>query len=330
VAFLSVSLTNFRNIENTKIDLLAREVYFVGENGQGKSNLLESLYISSYGSSFRTRNENEIIKNGENFYSVNSFYKAENEKMHTLSILYEKGRKKIEKNAKRITDRKDLLNTIPCVLFCHDDLEFAVGEPERRRFFIDQTLSMYDVLYIDVIRNYKKILKTRNLLLKEKNYSLLPVYDIQLVEKGLEIIKKRDIAIFKFNQIFSVLYEKITGIESKIMRFPGGSSNTVSKSYSKGIMTYLSNEVLNRGYHYFDWNVSSLDAGGAKTKEQVYKNVVNNLKFNRANIVLMHDFENNYKTLNALSDIIDYGLANGYEFLSIDMTTPLVRHGVNN
>jgi len=124
--------------------------------------------------------------------------------------------------------------------------------------------------------------------------------------------------------------KKITGIESKIMRFPGGSSNTVSKSYSKGIMTYLSNEVLNRGYHYFDWNVSSLDAGGAKTKEQVYKNVVNNLKFNRANIVLMHDFENNYKTLNALSDIIDYGLANGYEFLSIDMTTPLVRHGVNN
>ena len=124
--------------------------------------------------------------------------------------------------------------------------------------------------------------------------------------------------------------KRITGVESKIIRFPGGGSNTVSKNYSKGIMTYLTNEVLNRGYHYFDWNVSSGDAGEAKTTKQVYNNVVKNLKYNRANIVLMHDFENNYKTLNALSNIIDYGLANGYEFLAIDMTTALVRHRPNN
>ena len=88
--------------------------------------------------------------------------------------------------------------------------------------------------------------------------------------------------------------------------------------------------MVSRGYHYFDWNVSSGDAGGSKTKQQVYNNVVNGLDKNRANVVLMHDFENNFKTLNALSDIIDYGLANGYKFLSIDMSTPLVRHSVNN
>ena len=124
--------------------------------------------------------------------------------------------------------------------------------------------------------------------------------------------------------------KSITGEESKIIRFPGGGSNTVSRNYSKGIMTYLTNEVLNRGYHYFDWNVSSGDAGGAKTKDDVYKNVTKGLSTSKANIVLMHDFENNYKTLNALSDIIDYGLAKGYKFKAIDMTTPLVRHKVNN
>ena len=124
--------------------------------------------------------------------------------------------------------------------------------------------------------------------------------------------------------------KSLIGIESKIIRFPGGASNTVSKKYSKGIMTYLTNEVVARGYHYFDWNVGSGDAGGSNTKEQVYKSVVNNLNPNRSNVVLMHDFENNYKTLNALSDIIDYGLANGYTFLPIDMSTPLVVHGVNN
>lgn len=124
--------------------------------------------------------------------------------------------------------------------------------------------------------------------------------------------------------------QKITGEESKIIRFPGGGSNTISRRYSKGIMTYLTNEVINRGYHYFDWNVSSGDAGGSNNKTEVYKSVVNNLKHNQANIVLMHDFENNYKTLNALSDIIDYGLNNGYTFSAIDMTTPLVTHRVNN
>lgn len=124
--------------------------------------------------------------------------------------------------------------------------------------------------------------------------------------------------------------KSLIGIESKIIRFPGGASNTVSRNYSKGIMTYLTNEVVARGYHYFDWNVGSGDAGGSNTKEQVYRSVVNNLNPNRANVVLMHDFENNYKTLNALSDIIDYGLANGYTFLPIDMSTPLVVHGVNN
>ena len=124
--------------------------------------------------------------------------------------------------------------------------------------------------------------------------------------------------------------ERLTGTKSMIIRFPGGGSNTISRNYSKGIMTTLTNEVLNRGYHYFDWNVSSGDAGDVKTTEGVYNNVTKGLSKNKANIVLLHDFENNYKTLNAISDIIDYGKDNGYEFLAIDMSTALVRHKVNN
>lgn len=124
--------------------------------------------------------------------------------------------------------------------------------------------------------------------------------------------------------------KSITGETPKIIRFPGGGSNTISKQYSKGIMKVLTNEVLARGYHYFDWNVDCGDAGGAKNKTDVYNNVVNHLSHNQTNVVLMHDFQNNYKTLEALSDIIDYGIANGYTFAAIDMNTPLVRHRVNN
>ena len=130
----------------------------------------------------------------------------------------------------------------------------------------------------------------------------------------------------------TTLQEKIkksTGYNATITRFPGGSSNTASR-YNPGIMTQLTKEVTARGYKYFDWNVSSGDAGGAKTSQDVYNNVVNGLSKNRANVVLMHDFSGNTKTLNALADIIDYGLKNGYTFSNITESTPMVTHGVNN
>lgn len=130
-------------------------------------------------------------------------------------------------------------------------------------------------------------------------------------------------------KLISDKVERITGEKSMIMRFPGGGSNTVSRKYKKGIMAELTKEVVDMGYHYFDWNVSSGDAGGAKNSDDVYKNVINGLRPNRNNVVLMHDFSNS-KTVGALEAIIDYGLANGYIFDKIDMTTPMVRHGVNN
>lgn len=211
--FLYQTFYNFRNLKNDTIDLSAREVYFVGENGQGKSNLLESLYYSAYGTSFRTHNESQIIKNGEKAFSVNSMFKRSEEDMQKLTLVFENGKKRIDKNGKRIHDRKELINTVPCILFCHDDMKFATGEPECRRFFIDQSLTLYDNLYIDDIRNYKKILKSRNLILKNHEYELLDTYDAQLASYGLIVQEKRKKAVFQFNEIFGKLYYEVTGIE---------------------------------------------------------------------------------------------------------------------
>ena len=213
---LSLNFNNFRNLENKSIDLLAKEVYFVGENGQGKSNLLEAIYMSSYGNSFKTHSDSEIVKyNNTNFF-IKAFFKENDGISHTINTYYDSTKnikKVIEKNGKKVKDKKEIINTIPCVLFCHDDLDFIVGEPERRRFFLDQSLTMYDIVYIDIIRRYKKLLKNRNILLKEKNYETLDIFDIQLAEVGKEIIIKRKNAIYQFNRIFGNLFEKITGIE---------------------------------------------------------------------------------------------------------------------
>lgn len=212
--FLNISFYNFRNLKNDKIDLLSKEVYFVGENGQGKSNILESLYYCAYGNSFRTHYDGEIVKHGQKDFSIKSFYKNSQESTQTINVYFENSKKRIEKNGKIIRDRKDLINTMPCILFCHDDMEFVTGDPGRKRFFIDQSLSLYDVLYIDVIRRYKQVLKSRNIVLKDQKYEMLDVYDLQLIQSGLEIQKKRKIAIFKFNEIFTKLYNDITGIEN--------------------------------------------------------------------------------------------------------------------
>jgi len=214
VPFLSASFTNFRNICNSTIDLLSQEVYFIGENGQGKSNLLESLYMSAYGSSFRTRNDEEIVQENKEEYSIRTIFRDQKDRTNSISLTYKDGKKRIEKNAKQIMDRKELVNTIPCVLFCHDDLDFAIGTPERKRFFLDQSLSMYENSYIDVLRNYKKIVKTRNTILKEKKTSVLDVLDAQLVETGLEVVKRRENTIRDFNRVFARLYHEVSGIDN--------------------------------------------------------------------------------------------------------------------
>ena len=139
-----------------------------------------------------------------------------------------------------------------------------------------------------------------------------------------------------YMQNLDKLQEKIknsTGVTTKITRFPGGSSNTVSKKYNEkdGLMSRLVKLVQEKGYKYYDWNVDSEDAGSAKNKTQVYNNVTKRLSKKRPNIVLMHDKGGNKKTLNALENIIQFAKENGYEFETITYEGNVVsHHNVNN
>lgn len=135
-------------------------------------------------------------------------------------------------------------------------------------------------------------------------------------------------AFFEDLRLMSEKLESITGTKPTITRFPGGSSNTVSR-FNPGIMTRLAKELTNKGYIYFDWNVGSGDAGGVSSSYEVYQNVVNSLG-SHTNVVLMHDYESNYYTLNALRDIIHYGKNNGYTFSNITDTTPQIKHRIAN
>ena len=123
--------------------------------------------------------------------------------------------------------------------------------------------------------------------------------------------------------------EKITGKKSMFVRFPGGSSNTVSRHYSTGIMSKLASSVEAKGYSYFDWNLDSTDAGCGNncTADVVYSHVVNGLSKSHGNVVLMHDIKKH--TANALERIIQYGKNNGYTFDVLDSSI-ICHHKVAN
>lgn len=135
-----------------------------------------------------------------------------------------------------------------------------------------------------------------------------------------------------FNDLYAIRQKvkNIIGVEPNIIRFPGGTSNTVSRRYNSHIMSRLSKEVMNRGFIYFDWNISSGDASSNPTRTTVYNNVVAGLSTRKTNVVLMHDSAAKTYTLEALRDIIRYGKSKGYKFDKITESTPQIKHNPQN
>ncbi len=129
-----------------------------------------------------------------------------------------------------------------------------------------------------------------------------------------------------FNQVENMIYRQ-TGTYTTLFRFPGGSSNTVS-SFNPGIMSRLARIMTDMGYHYFDWNVTSGDAGGTTKTEVVVDNIISGCTEQRTSVVLQHDIKD--FSVNAVERVIVWALRNGYTFLPLDETSPTAHHGISN
>ncbi len=133
-----------------------------------------------------------------------------------------------------------------------------------------------------------------------------------------------------FEKIQSVI-EKQTGQRTNIFRFPGGTSNTVSQKYAKGIMSALASEMTSRGYVYFDWNYDCGDTSG-KTAKEIYNGVLNHVdtrfKTENSTIILLHDIK--AETIKAIPKIIEYCLSKGYTFAGLEENSPNRQFAPNN
>lgn len=216
-----IELRNFRNYIDTKISFHEKVNIFTGNNAQGKTNLLEGIYISSFGKSFRQGNDNEMIKFGEKFCAVR-IEALRNDGRTSVEIAIGENEKGIKTDGVKIKRISELLEKILIVVFSPDDLKIVKGDPEKRRRFIDRELSQIRPSYYSDIYSYRRALMQRNALLKDRNAKAesFEIWDGKLAETGERVIVKRDGFIKKLNRISKEIHNSITdGKESLEIKY---------------------------------------------------------------------------------------------------------------
>jgi DNA replication and repair protein RecF len=204
-------LKNFRNYDELKIPFQEKVNIVLGKNGQGKTNLLEGIYILSMGKSFRTNKDTEMINFTEDYFRVIGEFTKEDRRLFVEMDL-SKTEKMFKIDGVEKRKNADLLENVYTVIFSPEDLKTIKDEPDKRRKFIDRQLFQLKPLYYKDLARYKKVLKNRNSTLKEEkiNQGLLDVWDEYLVETGSKIMMERKNLILKLNEISAEINNKIT------------------------------------------------------------------------------------------------------------------------
>lgn len=185
-----IVLWQFRNYENVTLSFCPEVNLIRGENAQGKTNLLESLYFLCTGKSFRTTQIADFIPYGKPFFYVEAHY-VKDGVSGSIKISFDGQERKLHHNSTTFSSFTRLLGLIPIVLIAPQDLAIIAGAPADRRRFIDMHLMQSDPLYVHHMSRYQKALKNRNLLLKEERRDTLDVWESALALSAAYILNAR-------------------------------------------------------------------------------------------------------------------------------------------
>jgi DNA replication and repair protein RecF len=216
LGFSAVRYYNFRNLKNREVSFEGKSIFLVGKNAQGKTNTIESIYLLSYGRSFRTARNLELVRYGTRSASVEGRYDTGVEHEISVSITAQ-GKKRVRLDSEVIHDRGKLLDTVPCILFSHGDMDYVIGPPARRRKFFNQTQGLADFFFLDILSRYNRVLRSRNLLVQQRKYAMLDLFDRRLAGLGYTIQKTRESCITDFNAAFGPLHRRISGETADIL-----------------------------------------------------------------------------------------------------------------
>lgn len=212
----SLELNHFRNYTNLEIDFEAGTNILYGDNAQGKTNILEAIYLSGTTKSHKGSKDKEMIQFGEDESHIRIFIKKQ-EKQFQIDMHLKKNRTKgIAIDQIPIKKASELFGILNIVFFSPEDLNIIKNGPAERRRFMDLELCQLDKIYLSELAKYNKILNQRNKLLKDIYFrpdvkDTLPIWDMQLLEYGQKIIKSRRKFVSELNEIVTQIHSKISG-----------------------------------------------------------------------------------------------------------------------
>lgn len=213
-----LQMLNYRNYNALDIELCPNVNVFMGDNAQGKTNILEAIYYCAFAKSHRTSKDKELINwNGEHAFISVDVGRERLDKRIDISILKD-GKKSIRINKIKIKKIGELFGNFNVVMFSPEDLRIIKDSPGVRRKFIDMELCQLNPKYYYNLVQYNKVLNERNILLRNRNTSseMLEIYDMQLVEFGYNIIRDRIKYIESLNKYAEKIHSDITSGKEKI------------------------------------------------------------------------------------------------------------------
>ncbi|KXB93313.1 DNA replication and repair protein RecF [Veillonellaceae bacterium DNF00626] len=216
----NIKLIHFRNFFEKEIDLSDRITILQGNNGVGKTNIIEAVYVASIGKSFRATKDEEMIQMGENEGTILLSFVVR-ETIHEVKIkLFRDRRKKMYLNDTEIK-RKDWLGFFRTVLFTPDELQLIKGAPYERRRFLDVEISQINPRYYEEIVKYNRAVQQRNYAFKNAKYKgfkpEIDIWDMQIAKSAAYIVRKRKEAILKMNEMMKPLEEQLTGAKENLL-----------------------------------------------------------------------------------------------------------------
>ena len=228
-----VILENFRNYENQEIELNENINIIYGTNAQGKTNIIESVFLCAFGKSFRAKKDSELIKFDENNCKVEVFYNKIDREGSIKAIIEDK--KVFFSNGVKQNKISDIIGKINVVIFTPDDIEIIKDGPQKRRRFLDMMISSLRPNYLHLLNNYNKTLEQRNNYLRQikmenKNPSMLDIWDEQLADYSFKIYEYRKYFIEKISNIIEDIHSLITksGKEDIKIKYISNSKNKES------------------------------------------------------------------------------------------------------
>ena len=233
-----ISLENFRNYENQKIDLNKNINIIYGNNAQGKTNIIESIFLCAYGKSFRSKKDNDLIKFDKEKAIVNIYYERVDREGSIKAEIEEK--KTFFINEIKQTKVSDIIGKINVVIFTPDDIDIIKDGPQRRRKFLDMFISSLRPNYLHLLNSYNKILEQRNnylrqIRLENKNPNMLDIWDEQLAEYSYKIYEYRKYFIEKISEKIEVIHNSITKSGKESIKIKYISNSKDQKSFLENL-----------------------------------------------------------------------------------------------